>query len=522
MPTLAVGCAYDYNADVVARPGDDADPARGRCAACGRDSARPLYEVNGFAIVECACGLARTVLPPDFDPASIYTEAYFQGGHPDGYADYSGSGAELRHEFRRIVGALRHHVDGGRLVEIGCAYGYFLHEASATFATCGVEISDHARMQCAARGLDVAREATPEFLAARGPFDAAVMLDVLEHMRDPGDTLDRLHAAMRPGAQLLVTTGDFGSALARAMGRKWRLMTPPQHLWFFSPATVSALLARHGFRVHTVEHPWKMVPVALMAYQATRYIGGQGLVRRFIPGGRVPINLFDAMRVVAERIDRPATARSSEAAGAPVSIDEVSPLEAAQYELACRHARGRVLELECGDGHGTRLLADRGQDVTEAVGVDRSSHAIQIATDRHARPGVRFACGDATTLPARDGFDTVVSLDTLPYVDDPEATVVRLIAALRPNGVLVASVPTTPTEAADGGAHQFTEASFRARVSRYGLREIAQLEQARPHAVNPMLTGYYVRHPRAAARRLAATLRHGLTDRQITIVWQRS
>jgi SAM-dependent methyltransferase len=271
------------------------------CVVCKRTAATPLYEVNGFEIVRCACGLARTVLPDGFDPASIYTDAYFQGGHPDGYADYAGSGEELRHEFRRIVAALRRHVAGGRLIELGCAYGFFLDEAKVAFDVCGVEISDHAREACAARGHEVVREATPAFLADHGPFDAAVMLDVLEHMRDPAAVLDELRRAMKPGAQLLVTTGDYGSALSRVMGRKWRLMTPPQHLWFFSPRTVSALLARHGFRVHTVEHPWKQVPLALVAYQATRYLGGQGLVRKFVPPGRLPLNLFDAMRVVAER-----------------------------------------------------------------------------------------------------------------------------------------------------------------------------------------------------------------------------
>ena len=61
------------------------------CAACGRDTARALYDVNGFAIVQCPCGLARTVLPEGFDPAAIYSEAYFQGGRHDGYADYASS-----------------------------------------------------------------------------------------------------------------------------------------------------------------------------------------------------------------------------------------------------------------------------------------------------------------------------------------------------------------------------------------------------------------------------------------------
>jgi SAM-dependent methyltransferase len=271
------------------------------CIACGGRAAKPLYAVNGFDIVQCTCGLARTVLPPGFDAASIYTEDYFQGGHRDGYADYEGSGEELRHEFRRILHALQRHVSGGKLVELGCAYGYFLDEACSAFEVTGIEISDHARAVCRERGHVVECEPSAELLAERGPFDAAVMLDVLEHMEQPGEVLDRLHVAMRPGAQLLLSTGDYGSLLARAMGRRWRLMTPPQHLWFFSPRTVSALLARHGFDVHTVEHPWKLVPLALVAYQATRYVGGQSLVRRFVPPGRLPINLFDAMRVIATR-----------------------------------------------------------------------------------------------------------------------------------------------------------------------------------------------------------------------------
>ncbi|MBA3391991.1 MAG: class I SAM-dependent methyltransferase [Deltaproteobacteria bacterium] len=278
------------------------DSAVTTCVACGRTEARELFDVREFSIVQCACGLSRTQLPPGFDPASIYTEAYYQGGHVDGYADYSGSADELRAEFRHVVAALAKHVAGGKLVEVGCAYGYFLDVARDTFDVCGVEISDHARTMCQERGLDVVREATPEFLASHGPFDAAVMLDVLEHMQAPGEALADLHGAMRPGAQLMITTGDFGSLLSRAMGKRWRLMTPPQHLWFFSRATLTALLERQGFRVHSFAHPWKRVPLNLVTYQITRYLGNRSPFRKLSIPGAIPLNLFDAMRVIAERI----------------------------------------------------------------------------------------------------------------------------------------------------------------------------------------------------------------------------
>ena len=109
----------------------------------------------------------------------------------------------------------------------------------------------------------------------------------------------------------------------------------------------------------------------------------------------------------------------------------------------------------------------------------------------------------------------------------------RLVGALRPGGVLVASVPTTPSvDVNPHHLHDFTERSFRAIVA---LREIDCLRQIQPYPLISVLrrtetrmtdmrhdlVGYYARHPRAAIRRLAATLRFGFTNRYLTVVWRR-
>lgn len=275
------------------------------CLAC-RVIARPevLYRVRGFSIVRCpSCGLGRTLTSPDFDPATLYTDAYFQGGEPDGYADYQGSHEYLAAEFRRVLleiaaaGATQ-----GRLLEIGCAYGFFLQEASAAFQVSGTELAEDAVAACRARGLDVVRRADERFYSERGPFDVVVMLDVIEHLSAPDDLLRDLARHTRAGGLLVITTGDFGSLVARAMRRRWRLMTPPQHLWFFTQDAISRLLAAHGFRPVRLTHPSKNVPLGLIAYQLVRGTGLQRLLRsRRIPGS-VPVNLLDAMRVIAERV----------------------------------------------------------------------------------------------------------------------------------------------------------------------------------------------------------------------------
>jgi len=127
------------------------------------------------------------------------------------------------------------------------------------------------------------------------------MLDVIEHLEAPDQVLRTVHRHTRPGALLVITTGDFGSLTARLFGRRWRLMTPPQHLWFFTERSLARLLEERGFRVLRTRRPWKVVPLHLIAYQLSRYLGGQSWLRRVrIPGG-MPVNLFDAMRVIAVR-----------------------------------------------------------------------------------------------------------------------------------------------------------------------------------------------------------------------------
>ena len=276
-----------------------------RCSACGA-SARDeyLYAVGAFSIHRCtACGLGRTLTPPGFDPTTIYTKEYFQGGQVDGYADYQGSRKHLAREFEHALKEMgRVGLSHGRLLEVGCAYGYFLDQARASFSVSGIELAEDAVAACVARGLDVVRQPDDAFFAQRAPFDAVVMLDVIEHLERPDDVLGDLHARLRPGGLLMLTTGDFGSLAARTMGRKWRLMTPPQHLWFFTVESIKALLARKGYRVVRVTHPTKQVPLSLIAFQLSRYVGMQGWLKgRSVPGA-VPVNLFDAMRVFAERI----------------------------------------------------------------------------------------------------------------------------------------------------------------------------------------------------------------------------
>ena len=109
---------------------------------------------------------------------------------------------------------------------------------------------------------------------------------------------------LNPGGIIVITTGDFGSLSSRIAGAHWRLMTPPQHLWFFSQVSMRRMAISLGLEVEQIDHPWKIVPLSLINFQFARMAGLKS--ERIPASGRLglPVNLFDAMRVVLRKPSR--------------------------------------------------------------------------------------------------------------------------------------------------------------------------------------------------------------------------
>lgn len=204
-----------------------------------------------------------------------------------------------------------------------------------------------------------------------------------------------------------------------------------------------------------------------------------------------------------------------------------------RYEFAAgRVGRGRLLDIACGVGYGTRLLAQRCPGLSEAVGVDCSPEAIRYARARYGSERVRFRVADALGFTDPEGYEAIVSLETVEHLEHPGCFISRMARLLRPGGVLIASVPTTPSvDLNPHHRHDFTERSFRRLLAEHGLEEVDALRQvqtvpltalicrsgSRFAEMRPNLLGYYARRPGALLRRLAATVRFGLSNRYLTL-----
>ncbi|WP_348727854.1 class I SAM-dependent methyltransferase [uncultured Mycolicibacterium sp.] len=104
---------------------------------------------------------------------------------------------------------------------------------------------------------------------------------------------------------------------------------------------------------------------------------------------------------------------------------------------AAGHIAGRVLDIGCGTGEHTILLAGAGHDV---VGFDGAPTAVDQARRNAAAKGVtaRFEVADALNLDAESTYDTVIDSALFHVFDDADRAryVTSLRAVTRPGSVV--------------------------------------------------------------------------------------
>lgn len=237
------------------------------CQACGCRVRHALFDTNGYRYVECpGCGLAHLDPAPTEDEARAnFPDGYFTGAIPGGYDDYLADeplhreNARLRLELLDDTGTR----PPGRLLDVGCAHGFFLDEArDAGWRVQGVEVCPGPAATARDRfGLDVAAELGDVSAHHPGTFDTVTLFQVLEHVASPVDVLRSAHACLRSSGALVVETWDRSSPVARVMRSHWQDVAPPSVVWLFDRTSLALLLESAGFRVTEMRHAAKRVSV---------------------------------------------------------------------------------------------------------------------------------------------------------------------------------------------------------------------------------------------------------------------
>ena len=199
-------------------------------------------------------------------------------------------------------------VPPGRLLDVGCGWGFFLGAAKERgWQPFGLEpLPAHAVYARATFGAQILTDVVRETSYPRDYFDAITAFQVFEHLPEPSDVLQKLARFLRPGGVLAIEVPNIDTWTVRLLGRHHRHYVQ-DHLNFFSRQTLAKLLQEHGFEVAHAYSPTRRMTL----HHLVANWGGKVLPRplgpwiRALPSnnlrGIVPLNIGDIIAVIGRK-----------------------------------------------------------------------------------------------------------------------------------------------------------------------------------------------------------------------------
>ena len=269
------------------------------CPLCGSTRYEPIKRFDeGVLVGRCSeCGLMYT--PGRFrDPETLFADwsverlRTYREPLLDGRFEHY-----RRRAFRRYLSVLERHSSGRRLLDVGCADGFFLDEARrAGYSTVGIEpnpaMAEFAREDLK---LDVREGRLDQIDLGEAQFDVVTMTDSLEYLPEPRRDLARLSGHLAPEGVLFlkVPNGDYFmlrhrlDAMRRSGAGMGGAFTPPLRVVHYTLATLRALLETINLMVLEAKSfppidslEWHRLTGLPLVVRAPWYVGVTGRMTR--------------------------------------------------------------------------------------------------------------------------------------------------------------------------------------------------------------------------------------------------
>ena len=237
------------------------------CCICGTRDSEPVgcgpdfeYRTSpdSFLSVECIhCGVVY------LDPRPAASE--FDRIYPDDYHAFRFTEAEFgivysvrrRLEARRLLRALRDLPTSAAVIDVGCGDGFHLDvlrlHGPPGWDLVGVDVDPRAVSAARRRHLDVHEGRLEDLDLPDESFDAALLIQTVEHLADPSELLREIRRVLVPGGRILVVTDNTGSLDYRiAKRRHWGGYHFPRHWYLHNAHSLALLSARAGLEVEEI------------------------------------------------------------------------------------------------------------------------------------------------------------------------------------------------------------------------------------------------------------------------------
>lgn len=163
----------------------------------------------------------------------------------------------------------------------------------------------------------------------------------------------------------------------------------------------------------------------------------------------------------------------------------------ARYDLAARFVENRqVLDIACGAGKGTRMLAEMG-NARKVFGVDIDAEAIRYARIRNAVDRCFFCQSSIEDWNDQTKHDVVVSFETIEHLARPDVLLAKVHESMEPRSQFLISTPIShvASQIPKNKFHkqEWTEKDFRELLLMYGFDiEQGWYQGLRGFSTNPL------------------------------------
>jgi 2-polyprenyl-3-methyl-5-hydroxy-6-metoxy-1,4-benzoquinol methylase len=243
-----------------------------KCNLCGKNSYKKIYKKNNYNLWKCAnCGLIFVYPQPtdeELSKAYSYKSGYFK------WVDFKEG--ELDSDFKKIF----NEKNKGNFLDIGCGTGKIVYTAKMCgWNGQGIDLNKDAIEKARKKGLNIKHSNIDDFKGRKNFYDVINMGDLIEHVKNPDETIRKSRDMLKKGGKLIISTPNIKSFfpkysfwISKIFRIPWSHPSPPHHLFEFSNKNFVSFLEREGFKVESLNYK----NISLM-YS----IGNTGLFKNF-------------------------------------------------------------------------------------------------------------------------------------------------------------------------------------------------------------------------------------------------
>lgn len=227
-----------------------------QCVSCGNsDIELNLTDFRGVKISRCnSCHLQ--FMNPQYSDEYLdeYYSTYTDSENDEGWDE------ALLYGHNYYFTLIEKHIDVGEMLDVGCGAGHLLEAgAKRGWVGHGYDVDEQLTQNTSKRlGVDIG---CGDFMTCElgGDYDLATMHQVLEHVKNPVQYIDKINSLMKKNGCFFVAVPNIKSLANRVKFRLERMgirkkhigkyYDTAHHIIYFEPKTLVSLLEDRGFKV---------------------------------------------------------------------------------------------------------------------------------------------------------------------------------------------------------------------------------------------------------------------------------